>query len=47
MRKPDLTARENENLIELLMELGLEMKGSNKLTKQNLSKPVKRLNENS
>ena len=42
-RIPDLTCRENEHLIEILMELGLEMKGSNYLTKQNLSKDVKSL----
>ena len=30
MKKPNLTARENENLIELLMELGLEIKGFKK-----------------
>ncbi len=46
MRKPDLTARENEHLEELLAELALEMKPVNYLTKQNLSKPVKRLDRN-
>ena len=53
MRKPNLTARENENLYELLMELGLEMKGHannefglKKSTKQNLSKDDKSLNGN-
>ena len=43
MRKPNLAARENEHLIDILMELGLEMKGLNNLTKQNLSNAVKPL----
>jgi len=43
MRIPELKARENEHLIDILMELGLEMKGLNYLTKQNLSKGVKTL----
>lgn len=38
MRRPNLEARENEHLIEILMELGLEMKGLNQLTKQNITK---------
>lgn len=46
MQKPNLEARENENLLELLAELGLEMKPLNYLTKQNLSKPVKPLDTN-
>ena len=54
MRKPlPLEARENEHLIDILMELGLEMKGHtsdefglNNSTKQNLSKDVKRLDRN-
>ena len=46
MRKPNLTARENEHLEDILAELALEMKGSKELTKQNLSKPVKRLDRN-
>ena len=39
MRKPNLIKREQD----IFAELGLEMKGLNYLTKQNLSKPVKRL----
>lgn len=39
MRKPNLKERE----YELFNELGLEMKGLNYLTKQNLSKDVKSL----
>ena len=44
-RIPELTYREYSNLIAELIksELGLEIKGSNKLTKQNLSKDVKSL----
>ena len=49
-RIPDLEFRENEHLYEILMELGLEMKGHtsnefglNNLTKQNLSKDIKSL----
>jgi len=49
-RIPDLKCRENTNLIDILMELGLEIKGFNTkevesiyLTKQNLSKDVKPL----
>jgi hypothetical protein len=42
-RIPDLQCRENEHLADILMELGLEMKGLNYLTKQNLSKDVKSL----
>jgi len=39
MRKPNLAQRE----YDIFNELGLETKGLNYLTKQNLSKPVKRL----
>ena len=39
MRKPNLAKREQD----IFDELGLEIKGLNNLTKQNLSKPVKRL----
>ena len=46
MRKPNLEARENEHLIKILMELGLEMKGLNNLTKQNSSNYVKTLDKN-
>ena len=42
-RIPHLSCRENVNLIDILMELGLEIKGLNDLTKQNLSKDVKPL----
>ena len=44
-RIPELTYREYANLIAQLMEseLGLEIKGSINLTKQNLSKGVKPL----
>ena len=43
MRIPRLTSRESEHLNEIFMELGLEIKGLNDLTKQNLSKDVKPL----
>ena len=39
MRKPNLAQRE----YDIFNELGLETKGLNYLTKQNLSKPVKSL----
>ena len=42
-RIPNLSCRENVHLIDILMELGLEIKGLNDLTKQNLSKDVKPL----
>ena len=42
MRKPNLTERE----YDIFAELGLETKGLNYLTKQNLSKPVKPLDVN-
>jgi hypothetical protein len=47
MRKPNLSEREAQNYNAYLTELGLEIKGSKKLTKQNLSKPVKSLDANS
>ena len=42
-RIPKLECRENEHLADILMELGLGMRGLNYLTKQNLSKDVKPL----
>ena len=42
MRKPNLAEREQD----IFDELGLEMKGLNYLTKQNLSKDVKSLDVN-